>query len=63
VWPRARARRHRQAWTGGTYEKVVPGLPYLIAYSIEALRKDREIVLILRVIHGARYWPSEAWPP
>jgi toxin ParE1/3/4 len=45
----------------GTYEKVVGGLPYVIAYAITD-RAGREAVTILRVIHGARDWPDEDWP-
>ena len=57
-----RAASGRPGRVGGTYEKVITGLPYLIAYSIEATPGRGEIVLILRVIHGARNWPSGAWP-
>jgi plasmid stabilization system protein ParE len=45
----------------GTYEKLVIGLPYIIAYAIAA-KTDREIVSVLRVIHTARDWPTEKWP-
>lgn len=46
----------------GTYEKVVPGLPYILAYEIVATPTGGEAVAILRVIHGARDWPPERWP-
>ena len=47
----------------GTYEKVVSGLPYIMAYEIIATQKGGgEIVAILRVIHGARDWPPQQWP-
>ena len=46
----------------GTYEKVVPRLPYVIAYSLEALPDGSEGVVILRVIHGARNWTETDWP-
>ena len=45
----------------GTYEKLVVGLPYIIAYAIMA-HAGRETVSILRVIHTARDWPTEQWP-
>ncbi|HXD47026.1 MAG TPA: type II toxin-antitoxin system RelE/ParE family toxin [Pseudolabrys sp.] len=43
----------RSGRVSGTYEKPLPGLPYIIAYAID--RSDT--VTILRVIHGARDWP------
>jgi toxin ParE1/3/4 len=45
----------------GTYEKVVHGLPYTIAYALTP-QGARELVSILRVIHAARDWPAEEWP-
>jgi toxin ParE1/3/4 len=54
----ATARRGRVT---GTYEKVVHGLPYIIAYALTP-QEGREIVSILRVIHAARDWPAEEWP-
>lgn len=45
----------------GTYEKLVSGLPYVIAYAITN-RAGREYVSILRVIHAARDWPGKGWP-
>jgi toxin ParE1/3/4 len=46
----------------GTYEKIVRGLPHIIAYAIRSLPQGGEAVVILRVIHGARNWPEEQWP-
>lgn len=46
----------------GTYEKVVRGLPYIIAYSLGTTASGEEAVMILRVIHGARNWPENDWP-
>jgi plasmid stabilization system protein ParE len=46
----------------GTYEKVVSGLPYIIAYSIAHRPGGGEVVMILRVIHDARHWPPGEWP-
>ena len=42
----------------GTYEKSVSGLPYVIAYAVP----DEARLVVLRVIHTARDWPSGAWP-
>jgi toxin ParE1/3/4 len=46
----------------GTYEKVMPGLPYIIAYALETAPGGDEVLAVLRVIHGARNWPAGAWP-
>jgi toxin ParE1/3/4 len=46
----------------GTYEKVIRGLPYIIAYSLGPTASGEETVMILRVIHGARNWPDNEWP-
>ena len=46
----------------GTYEKVLPGLPYILAYEIVARPDGGEVVTILQVIRGARDWPAEEWP-
>jgi plasmid stabilization system protein ParE len=48
----------RPGRVSGTYEKVLPGLPYILAYTARAT----EGVVILRVIHGARDWPPGQWP-
>jgi plasmid stabilization system protein ParE len=52
----------RRGRVAGTYEKVVQGIPYIIAYRLEPLPEDGEAVVILRAIHGARDWPADAWP-
>ncbi|CAH1662987.1 Type II toxin-antitoxin system RelE/ParE family toxin [Hyphomicrobiales bacterium] len=52
----------RPGRVGGTYEKLVPRLPYILAYTI-ASQGGREVVAILRVIHMARDWREEDWPP
>lgn len=52
----------RRGRVTGTYEKVVSGLPYVIAYALGDEPKGHETVTILRVIHGARDWPEESWP-
>lgn len=46
----------------GTYEKVVTGLPYILAYEIIGRPDGGETVAILHVIHGARHWPDGSWP-
>ena len=52
----------RKGRVSGTYEKVVAGLAYIMAYAIEQRRDGSERVVILRVIHGARDWKDEDWP-
>jgi toxin ParE1/3/4 len=52
----------RKGRVSGTYEKVVVGLPYIMAYAIEQRRDGAERVMILRVIHGARDWKEGNWP-
>lgn len=44
-----------------TYEKSVPRLPYIIAYTITAAGVE-EAIAIVRVIHTARDWPTGQWP-
>jgi plasmid stabilization system protein ParE len=52
----------RMGRVAGTYEKVVVGLPYIVAYAIRAEANGAEVIVILCVIHGARNWPSGEWP-
>lgn len=43
-----------------TKELVVPGLPYLVVYSVAAAAPPvpaSQTVVILRVLHGAMLWP------
>lgn len=51
--------RGRPGRVTGTYEKLVVGLPYVIAYSIKSAG---DVLFILRVIHTSRDWPTEEWP-
>ncbi len=51
----------RPGRVSGTYEKVLRGLPYIVAYSIDHGTTPAEII-ILRIIHGARHWPEDDWP-
>ena len=47
----------------GTYEKTVLGLRYVMAYAlVPDPASDEEVVVIVRVIHTSRDWPSEDWP-
>ena len=46
----------------GTYERVLPDLPYIVAYEIIANPEGGETIAILHVIHAAREWPAEDWP-
>ena len=46
----------------GTYEKVLPGMPYILAYELVSRPEGGEMVAILHVIHGARDWPEGEWP-
>lgn len=45
-----------------TYERVVRGLPYIIAYALQPSEDGNERVIILHVIHTARNWPEGKWP-
>ena len=40
----------------GTYEKLVPGLPTILACEI-ASRPEGELIALLPAIRGAREWP------
>lgn len=46
----------------GTYERLVHGRPYVIAYALETAPDGSERVVILRVVHAARNWPPGQWP-
>jgi toxin ParE1/3/4 len=52
----------RRGRVAGTYEKILPGLPYILTYALETAPDGEEILAVLRVIHGARDWPAGAWP-
>jgi toxin ParE1/3/4 len=52
----------RKGRVTGTYEKVVGGIPYIIAYALGDEPSGHETLTILRVIHGARDWREESWP-
>lgn len=46
----------------GTYEKVIVGLPYILAYEFFAHATGSETVGILRLIHTSRRWTEGEWP-
>lgn len=52
----------RKGRVSGSYEKVVRGMPYIVAYALGDESKGHETITILRVIHGARDWREESWP-
>jgi plasmid stabilization system protein ParE len=45
-----------------TYEKVVSGLPSVIAYALGDEPAGRATLTVLRIVHGARDWPRDRWP-
>jgi toxin ParE1/3/4 len=51
----------RKGRVEGTLEKSVAGLPYVIAYAIEA-EAGGECIVILHIIHTSREWPAGRWP-
>ena len=52
----------RRGRVSGTYEKVVAGLPYIVAYALGDMPTGEGRLTILRIIHGARNGPEGAWP-
>lgn len=52
----------RRGRVSGTYEKVVRGVPYIIAYALGDEPKGHETITVLRIIHGARDWRDDSWP-
>ena len=52
----------RRGRVAGTYEMVVAGLPYIVAYSLSEELSGAETLTVLRIIHGARDWPDSRWP-
>lgn len=51
----------RRGRVTGTYEKLVTGLPYILAYVIAGTGEGEEVAIV-RVIHTSRDWPAEGWP-
>jgi toxin ParE1/3/4 len=52
----------RPGRVAGTYEKSVSGLSYVVAYELDDSTPDDPALVVLRVIHTARDWPSGEWP-
>ncbi|MBK8177036.1 MAG: type II toxin-antitoxin system RelE/ParE family toxin [Rhodospirillales bacterium] len=52
----------RKGRVAGTYEKLVSGLPYIIAYALGDEPPEDGTLTVLRIIHGARDWPEGSWP-
>ncbi len=52
----------RRGRVSGTYEKPISGLPYIIAYALEATAAGDQVLAVLRVVHGARNWRAGTWP-
>ncbi len=48
----------RPGRVAGTYEKTVSGLPYVVAYELDDTAPDDPALVVLRIIHTARNWPS-----
>jgi toxin ParE1/3/4 len=45
----------RPGRVAGTRELVISGTPYIVAYTVD---RRAGIVVVLRVLHGARRWPD-----
>ncbi|MEJ0058134.1 MAG: type II toxin-antitoxin system RelE/ParE family toxin [Terricaulis sp.] len=54
----AEASTGRAGRVAGTFEKLVKGAPYVIAYELA----DKATLRVLRIIHGARDWQAGQWP-
>lgn len=52
----------RKGRVADTYEKVVSGLPYIIAYALTDDPPGAGTITVLRIIHNARDWPEGSWP-
>lgn len=62
VWALAELPVGRKGRVAGTYEKVMSGLPYIIAYALSDDAAEGETLTVLHIIHGARDWPEGSWP-
>ena len=58
----ARLPTGRPGRVAGTHEKVVAGLPYIVAYELGTDLDGSEAVYLLRIIHAARDWRRDRWP-
>jgi hypothetical protein len=45
-----------------SYEKVVAGLPFIIAYALGTSAAGSEVLTVVRMIYTSRDWPEGAWP-
>ena len=52
----------RPGRVAGTFELVLPPLPYIVAYALIPQPDGVEGVDVLRVIHAKRNWTGEGWP-
>ena len=52
----------RPGSVANTFEKVVRGLPYIVAYQIVVVSASAEQLTKLHIVHGARDWPDGHWP-
>jgi toxin ParE1/3/4 len=48
----------RPGRVAGTYEALIPKIPFIVVYELP----DDRTLAIRRVIHAARHWPAGAWP-
>jgi toxin ParE1/3/4 len=46
--------RGRQGRKPGTRELIFPSLPYILVYQVV-----RQVLYIVRILHGAQIWPSD----
>lgn len=53
----------RPGRVNGTYERVLKGLPYTLAYELVVRPEGGEVVAILHFIHTSRDWPPGRWQP
>ena len=51
----------RPGRVSGTFELVLPPLPYIVAYAVIP-QSQGEWIDVLRVIHAKRNWPEGDWP-
>ena len=52
----------RPGRVAGTYEKLVVGRPYIIAYALQPRPGHPDDLVILHIIHTTRNWPPGRWP-
>jgi toxin ParE1/3/4 len=52
----------RPGRVAGSFELVLPPLPYIVAYALIPQPDGAEWVDVLQVIHAKRHWTAEGWP-